>query len=184
MHAMDNQIPITANTSQLTQQFREASIEINRIAREEIAPAATLIDDAFADAARSITSELGRAARTGELSLKSLAQALARDLGNSAIDSLVRKPLNNLLSNLFSAPFGGARANGGFVAPGQSFLVGERGPELFSPGASGQISPGMGAPVNVSITLPGVRDTAGFQKSQTQIAAAMARALSRGARNG
>ena len=37
--------------------------------------------------------------------------------------------------------FGGARASGGPVSPGKAFLVGERGPELFVPGASGTIVP-------------------------------------------
>ncbi|MFG1314708.1 tape measure protein [Xanthobacter autotrophicus] len=37
--------------------------------------------------------------------------------------------------------FGGARAGGGDVASGKSYLVGEKGPELFSPGRSGTIVP-------------------------------------------
>ena len=37
--------------------------------------------------------------------------------------------------------FGGPRQHGGPVSPGQSFLVGETGPELFVPGSSGQIVP-------------------------------------------
>lgn len=37
--------------------------------------------------------------------------------------------------------FGGARAKGGPVAGGKSYLVGERGPEIFSPTASGRIIP-------------------------------------------
>ena len=37
--------------------------------------------------------------------------------------------------------FGGARALGGPVAPGGSYLVGERGPELFTPTSSGNITP-------------------------------------------
>jgi len=47
----------------------------------------------------------------------------------------------------------GARADGGPVAAGQSYLVGEKGPELFTPGASGSITPnsalGGGLVVNV-----------------------------------
>ena len=35
----------------------------------------------------------------------------------------------------------GARASGGPVAGGGSYLVGERGPELFTPGTSGNITP-------------------------------------------
>lgn len=37
--------------------------------------------------------------------------------------------------------FGGARALGGPVAPGGSYIVGERGPELFTPSSSGNITP-------------------------------------------
>ena len=37
--------------------------------------------------------------------------------------------------------FRGARANGGPVMGGGTYLVGERGPELFTPGASGSITP-------------------------------------------
>lgn len=40
--------------------------------------------------------------------------------------------------------FGGGRAEGGPVSGGQSYLVGEKGPELFSPGTSGNITPNGG----------------------------------------
>lgn len=40
-----------------------------------------------------------------------------------------------------TAPVDGARADGGPVSRGKTYLVGERGPELFSPGQSGMISP-------------------------------------------
>jgi len=37
--------------------------------------------------------------------------------------------------------FGGARASGGPVGVGRTYLVGEKGPELFTPGVSGNIVP-------------------------------------------
>jgi hypothetical protein len=37
--------------------------------------------------------------------------------------------------------FGGPKANGGSVMKNRPYLVGERGPELFTPGASGSITP-------------------------------------------
>ena len=48
---------------------------------------------------------------------------------------------------IFSAlPFGGAFAGGGGVEPGNAYLVGENGPEIFAPGSKGSIIPngGMG----------------------------------------
>lgn len=45
-----------------------------------------------------------------------------------------------------AAKFGGARADGGPVNAGRSYIVGERGPELFTPGASGTITPNHALP--------------------------------------
>ena len=39
------------------------------------------------------------------------------------------------------ADFGGPLANGGMTRGGKSYLVGERGPELFTPGVSGMVTP-------------------------------------------
>jgi phage-related minor tail protein len=41
----------------------------------------------------------------------------------------------------FFGPQGAGHASGGFVTGGQSYMVGERGPEMFTPGASGWVSP-------------------------------------------
>ncbi len=37
--------------------------------------------------------------------------------------------------------FGGFQADGGDVTPGQAYIVGEEGPELFSPSVAGNIIP-------------------------------------------
>jgi lambda family phage tail tape measure protein len=50
--------------------------------------------------------------------------------------------VNGGTSSYFSAnPFGGFRAGGGTVSSGESYIVGENGPELFVPAASGMIVP-------------------------------------------
>jgi hypothetical protein len=51
----------------------------------------------------------------------------------------------------------GARANGGPVMGGGTYLVGERGPELFTPGTSGNITPngGFGGGGNITINVNG-----------------------------
>jgi hypothetical protein len=48
------------------------------------------------------------------------------------------------------APIDGARAGGGPVSAGKNYLVGERGPEIFSPSASGSIIPNHRAGGSVS----------------------------------
>lgn len=52
--------------------------------------------------------------------------------------------------------FGGARANGGPVTAGRTFLVGERGPELFTPAISGNITPNNKLDGNTTINISGV----------------------------
>lgn len=57
-------------------------------------------------------------------------------------------------TDTYDIDFGGARAYGGPVTPGTSYLVGENGPELFSPAMAGNISPGAGSgSISVPITI-------------------------------
>ena len=53
--------------------------------------------------------------------------------------------------------FGGARALGGPVSPGGSYIVGERGPELFTPSSSGNITPNhaMGGGNTITVNVNG-----------------------------
>ncbi|MEM9169940.1 MAG: phage tail tape measure protein, partial [Pseudomonadota bacterium] len=164
---MTDNIRVQLDASGLSGGLETAGAEIDRIARNEIAPAAALIEDAFADAAATIETRLARAAQRGTLSLKGLGRALRRDL----VDSLVRRPLESALTNLFTAPFGGARAAGGPVAPGARYLVGERGPEVFTPGRSGTVSPASGG-VTVNFSVSGVSDADSFRRSESQLTAA------------
>lgn len=180
---MSEGIHVRIDTTGLNAGMDEAAGEIERAVSEKILPAALLIEDAFFVAGRSIQSNLARAAASGTVSLKKLTQALTRDLRNFAIDALVRRPVESLVTNLLSAPFGGARRAGGFAARGNSFLVGERGPEMFTPASSGVVSPLTGGGVTVNISLPGVSDAESFRRSETQVAAALARAVGRGRRN-
>jgi phage-related minor tail protein len=65
--------------------------------------------------------------------------------------------------------FGGGRADGGAVTGGTSYLVGERGAEIFKPSSSGRIIPnramsgGGGTVINVNVT--GAIDPEGVSRS-------------------
>jgi len=88
--------------------------------------------------------------------------------------------LGHSIGALFGLP---GRATGGPVTPGQAYLVGERGPEVFVPTASGRIENGPSAPardVQVAIQLAVPRGQAAptaMQRSSRQIACAVRRAL-------
>lgn len=84
----------------------------------------------------------------GDALVASFKAAAAEALANGLFDLLLGKNgQGGLISSLFTAAstaFGGARASGGPVAAGRAYLVGERGPELFIPRASGGIVPNGG----------------------------------------
>lgn len=64
--------------------------------------------------------------------------------------------------------FGGKRADGGPVYAGEAYVVGERGPELFVPRASGQIVPNGGGAPRVSITVNNNSGTALSARGEAQ----------------
>jgi hypothetical protein len=62
-------------------------------------------------------------------------------------------------------PFGGGRASGGPVSMGKTYLVGEKGPELFSPSSNGNIIPnkalgGTSSGTTINISVSGAIDPA------------------------
>jgi len=65
-------------------------------------------------------------------------------------------PLVQGLGNIIDKIFGGGKAAGGPVSAGTTYLVGERGPELFTPSGSGSIIPnhklgGGGSGINITV---------------------------------
>ncbi|GAB4384034.1 MAG: phage tail tape measure protein [Albidovulum sp.] len=146
-----------------------------------------------------LTDALRDVARTMVESVYSLAVKPVHD----ALGGALAGGVNGLLSGLFPFEKGGAFsqgrvmpfARGGIVTQPTAFplrgatgLMGEAGPEAIMPlsrGADGRLGvrmQGDGRPISIvmNITTP---DVQGFARSQSQIAAQMARALARGDRN-
>ena len=72
--------------------------------------------------------------------LRQMAQALM--MGQGPLASLFgMTPQSSGLGGLFGMMFGGARAAGGSVTPGNLYRVNEKGEEFFSPGTHGRIIP-------------------------------------------
>ena len=96
---------------------------------------------------------------TGKLEFRSLANSIIRDMVRITIQQAITAPFSNFIGGLFGGgtspklgmtqgsfmpsnpKFRGAMANGGSVVGGSSYLVGERGMELFTPTTSGTITP-------------------------------------------
>ncbi len=136
--------------------------------------AASSIEDAFARAGSSLAKSLAQAAADGEVSLAELARAVI-----GAAGAAMR---GGGLAEAVAGVFAGARADGGPVTAGGAYLVGERGPEVFRPSAAGSVEPlGSGGGVSVTINVQG-GDAAGLARSDAQLAQALARAVSLGAR--
>lgn len=93
-------------------------------------------------------------------SLGDVARAVVQDIARMAVRKTVVEPLgaamslglNTLMSGIFGGVSGGqtgasesfgltGRADGGAVMGGRAYMVGERGPEMFVPGVSGEIVP-------------------------------------------
>ena len=85
------------------------------------------------------------AAVEGTKSLADVASDTLKSIANILLQFGVQTALAGLgggnPASIFTKLFGGGRASGGTVSAGTSYLVGERGPELFTPGRSGSIAP-------------------------------------------
>jgi len=66
------------------------------------------------------------------------------------------------------AVFGGGKAMGGPVIGGTSYIVGERGPELFTPNTSGMITPNNrmgGGNTTINLNVTGAIDPEGTART-------------------
>lgn len=158
------------------------------------------IDEFSKNAARSIQDSIGDGlvdAMNGnfknigdsftKLLQRLVAESLATDITRALFGKAGGGDGSGFLGTALSAAgsffgFGGAKAGGGDVMSGRSYLVGEQGPEMFVPRTAGlimnaaQTAGGTGRSINVnnSFTINGPTD----RRSQEQIASNIARKLS------
>ena len=103
----------------------------------------------------SIAGSFEKAVFEGQKFSDTLRQ-IGQDIIKFAYQSAITKPLGDKCGSIISGAFGmfgggssptgvgnpfGYRAMGGAVTGGQSYMVGERGAELFTPNSSGRITP-------------------------------------------
>jgi len=151
--------------------------------------------DGLERAGRVLENALIRAVRTGKLGfedLKRVALAAMAEIAAAAIRGGIEAASGGggkgglfamgaqLLGALLGAP---GRATGGPVAPGRPYLVGERGPELFVPTASGRVEAGLGGVreirMSIAVNAPAGEAPQALARSGRQVARAVKQALMR-----
>jgi len=128
-------------------------IEITREAFDELANSEQRAIDAAQEFGFTATSAFEDMVLEGGKA-RDVIQGLGKDIMRIVLRKTVTGPMAQAISSInWAGVFGGARAAGGPVSAGRSYLVGEDGPELFMPGSSGQIVPN-GAVGGVTIHMP------------------------------
>lgn len=148
----------------LTAGFERGFLKI----QDQITNFASLSEQVVTDAFSGMEDAIVNFVKTGKLSFS--------DLVSSVLADLTRLLFRMAISGLFSSLGGGGgilgslfgmganaagtpKANGGPVTAGTSYLVGERGPEIYTPSNSGTITPnGAGGQQAVNVQVVNVSD--------------------------
>ncbi len=123
--------------------------------------AARRLNELYAAIGQTIEQEITGAllgATSASEALSNVLNAASRQLMNFALGSFNLGGEKGSGSGIFGAIADIFRANGGPVKGGRSYIVGERGPEVFTPGISGGITPNSalgGANVTVNVDASG-----------------------------
>lgn len=85
----------------------------------------------------------------------------------SLISIVASNPLVKSIGGVIDNVFGGGRATGGSVMAGTSYLVGEKGAEIFTPSSSGFITPNnkLGGNTTINLNVTGAIDPEGTARS-------------------
>ena len=140
------------NIKQLIQENKEA---------EQLVKNAELVRDAFRDLTANIATELSDG-------IKGLIRGTStlNDVLSNVLDKMIDAMFNMAFfgnaggtltkgMGLFGSLFGGFLHTGGKAKGGKSYIVGEKGPELFTPGVSGMVSPNssLGGSTNIVVNV-------------------------------
>lgn len=110
-----------------------------------------------ADAFKGMEDALLEFVTTGKMNFKQFAADIIKEILRIWIRYMIIKPLMDSIGAIFPGLGLPGRALGGAVAGGSAYLVGENGPEIFTPSNSGRITPntqiGGGAGVSVVVNV-------------------------------
>ena len=166
----------------MANELDNAAKAVSDFASGPVATASRTIEETIDATFTAMERSIARAVTSGKTSIADFVASVVTSFDRLAVKDYIAAPLENVLSSIVSAilPVGGARATGGPVETGSSYLVGENGPEMFVPSSSGTIVPNTRPSIVLNVTA---RDSQSFLKSETQLAAMLSRALARSQRN-
>lgn len=176
-------ISVRADTAAFARDVSSMRGELEGPLVQGVGRAGRMIDAALA---RSITSgkfgfdDLKRVALAAmsEIASASLRAVLNPGGGGGGVGAGMLGGIGSLVAGLLGSP---GRATGGPVSAGRSYVVGERGPELFVPSNGGRIENprggGRDVRVAISINAPTRSEPQALRQSTRQIARALRSAL-------
>jgi len=139
--ALHDQENATAAINRANEQRRKDENDMAKKLKEQ-QNTITELDRIYESIGQSISTGVVDALSAAVDGTKALADVAADTLRNIA-NILLQFGVNTALGGIpgMSAFFGGGKAKGGTVTGGRSYMVGEKGPELFTPGRTGSIAP-------------------------------------------
>lgn len=167
--AIDYALARTAEAVQEQQRLvsirQKAQEDFKQFFQNELEKEAATMNKVFESIGQSIETGIVdslTAAVDGTKKLADVAADTLRNVANILIQFGVSTALGGLGSTggILGKLFGGGKAKGGTVTGGRSYVVGEKGPELFTPGRSGSIAPSGsfgGAKVTVNVDASGTQ---------------------------
>lgn len=158
--ALHDQQNITAEINKANSQRKKDEDDLAKKLKEQQNTISEL-DRMYASIGQSISTGIVDSLSAAVEGTKALADVAADTLRNIA-NILLQFGVSTALGGIpgLSAFFGGGRAKGGTVTGGRSYMVGEKGPELFTPGRTGSIAPSGsfgGANVVVNVDASGTQ---------------------------
>ena len=148
-------------TSEVNQQLEDkiSKLKIVRDTQQQIFDNAKALADPFRQLSNIIAQDIGNGIKGLIQGTETLNNVL-RNVLNKLADAALNMAIFGNVGGQFQRGGGGIlgsifRADGGRVKGGSSYIVGERGPELFSPGVSGMVTPNhaLGGSTNIVVNV-------------------------------
>jgi len=140
---------LTGSVKKLNNQWKQGAKDGLTKYREGMKDIATRVSDMVVNSFKKMEDALVDFVTGSKLNFRDLANSIIKDMIRIQIQQSITGPLSSFIGSLFPGPKAqtsfsnraAGRATGGPVSAGTSYLVGERGMEIFTPRTSGNITP-------------------------------------------